>query len=111
MSHFDGVAMRRTIRFLSLLAGFSLWTSVVSAQSLLNVSYDPTRELYQALNKAFVADWKTKTGKTVTINQSHGGSGAQTRAVIEGINGFIEDVFSHAGGRKRASRVCVYVCL
>ena len=78
--------MRRTIGFLSLLAGFSLVTSIVSAQSLLNVSYDPTRELYQALNKAFVAEWKQKTGKTITINQSHAGSGAQTRAVIEGIN-------------------------
>jgi len=78
--------MSRKIRFLILLAGFSLLTSVVSAQTLLNVSYDPTRELYQALNKAFVADWHKKTGKTLTISQSHGGSGAQTRAVIEGIN-------------------------
>ncbi|HXJ95176.1 MAG TPA: sulfate ABC transporter substrate-binding protein [Terriglobia bacterium] len=52
---------------------------------LLNVSYDPTRELYQAMNQAFAADWKAKTGQTVTINQSHGGSGKQARAVIDGL--------------------------
>jgi sulfate transport system substrate-binding protein len=52
---------------------------------LLNVSYDPTRELYQAINKAFAVEWKAKTGQTVTINQSHGGSGKQARAVIDGL--------------------------
>ena len=52
---------------------------------LLNVSYDPTRELYKAINEAFAADWKTKTGEVVTINQSHGGSGKQARAVIDGL--------------------------
>jgi sulfate transport system substrate-binding protein len=53
--------------------------------TLLNVSYDPTRELYEAVNKAFAADWKTKTGQTVTIRQSHGGSGGQARAVANGL--------------------------
>jgi sulfate/thiosulfate-binding protein len=53
---------------------------------LLNVSYDPTRELYRAVNAAFVADWKAKTGQRVTIRQSHGGSGAQARTVIDGIS-------------------------
>ena len=53
--------------------------------TLLNVSYDPTRELYEDYNKAFAAYWKSKTGDTVTINQSHGGSGAQARAVIDGL--------------------------
>jgi sulfate/thiosulfate-binding protein len=53
---------------------------------LLNVSYDPTRELYREINAAFAADWKTKTGQTVSIRQSHGGSGSQARAVIDGIN-------------------------
>jgi len=53
--------------------------------TLLNVSYDPTRELYEDYNKAFAAYWKTKTGDTVTVNQSHGGSGAQARAVIDGL--------------------------
>ena len=55
------------------------------AQTLLNVSYDPTRELYQDFNAAFVKYWKAKTGQTVTIRQSHGGSGAQARAVIDGL--------------------------
>jgi sulfate transport system substrate-binding protein len=53
--------------------------------TLLNVSYDPTRELYAEVNKAFIADWKARTGDTVTINQSHGGSGKQARSVIDGL--------------------------
>ena len=52
---------------------------------LLNVSYDPTRELYQEFNQAFAADWKQKTGQTVEIEQSHGGSGSQALAVINGL--------------------------
>jgi sulfate transport system substrate-binding protein len=52
---------------------------------LLNVSYDPTRELYREINAKFAADWKARTGGTVTISQSHGGSGGQARAVIEGL--------------------------
>jgi sulfate transport system substrate-binding protein len=52
---------------------------------LLNVSYDPTRELYQEYNVAFSAFWKKKTGQTVTVQQSHGGSGKQGRAVIDGL--------------------------
>ena len=54
--------------------------------SLLNVSYDPTRELYTDYNKAFAKYWKDKTGDDVTINQSHGGSGKQARAVIDGLD-------------------------
>ncbi len=54
--------------------------------TLLNVSYDPTRELYQNFNKAFAAYWKDKTGDVVTIKQSHGGSGKQARSVIDGID-------------------------
>ncbi|QGZ39320.1 sulfate transport system substrate-binding protein [Pseudoduganella flava] len=53
--------------------------------SLLNVSYDPTRELYQDVNEAFAKEWKAKTGDTVKIKQSHGGSGKQARAVIDGL--------------------------
>src|SRR5450432_450596 len=53
--------------------------------NLLNVSYDPTRELYDDYNKAFAAYWKGKTGDTVVVNQSHGGSGKQARSVIEGL--------------------------
>ncbi len=52
---------------------------------LLNVSYDPTRELYAEVNKAFSAEWKQKTGDTVRIRQSHGGSGKQARSVIDGL--------------------------
>lgn len=53
--------------------------------TLLNVSYDPTREFYQAFNPAFAKFWKTKTGDDVTIKQSHGGSGKQARSVIDGL--------------------------
>ena len=54
-------------------------------KSLLNVSYDPTRELYVEFNEAFAKEWKAKTGETVTIKQSHGGAGKQARAVIDGL--------------------------
>ena len=53
--------------------------------SLLNVSYDPTRELYQDFNKAFAAQWKTKSGDDLKVKQSHGGSGKQARGVIDGL--------------------------
>jgi sulfate transport system substrate-binding protein len=56
-----------------------------AASTLLNVSYDPTRELYEDYNKAFAAYWKGKTGDTVSVKQSHGGSGKQARSVIEGL--------------------------
>lgn len=65
------------------LAGF---TGLAGAQTtLLNVSYDPTREFYQEFNAAFVKHWRAKTGETLKINQSHGGSGKQARAVIDGL--------------------------
>ena len=54
--------------------------------SLLNVSYDPTRELYEAYNPIFAEYWKGKTGDTVKVNQSHGGSGKQARSVIDGLS-------------------------
>ena len=60
--------------------------ALAGAQTLLNVSYDPTRDLYHDLNAGFAAYWKSKTGQTVTIRQSHGGSGAQARAVVEGLD-------------------------
>jgi sulfate/thiosulfate-binding protein len=60
----------------------SVWAKQVT---LLNVSYDPTRELYQVVNKAFADEWKKKTGDEVVINQSHGGSSKQARAVIDGL--------------------------
>ncbi|WP_067066086.1 sulfate ABC transporter substrate-binding protein [Roseateles chitosanitabidus] len=54
--------------------------------TLLNVSYDPTRELYQDFNTAFAKSWKAKTGETVTVKNSHGGSGKQARSVIDGLD-------------------------
>jgi sulfate/thiosulfate-binding protein len=60
-------------------------TSPAATVKLLNVSYDPTRELYEEYNKAFAAYWKSKTGDTVIVNQSHGGSGKQARSVIDGL--------------------------
>src|SRR5688500_18400661 len=53
--------------------------------TLLNASYDPTRELYQEVNAAFAKQWQARTGKSVEINQSHGGSGKQARAAIDGL--------------------------
>ena len=59
--------------------------SHAAAIELLNVSYDPTRELYQEFNAAFAKQWEAKTGNKVTIKQSHGGSGKQARTVIDGL--------------------------
>lgn len=77
-----------TIRF-ALIACASLALSSAAAHSapvsLLNVSYDPTRELYKAIDAAFAARWKADTGQDVEIRQSHGGSGTQARAVIDGL--------------------------
>jgi sulfate/thiosulfate transport system substrate-binding protein len=63
----------------------ALAAPALHAQTLLNVSYDPTRELYEDYNAAFAKYWKQKTGKTVTVKQSHGGSGKQARTVIDGL--------------------------
>ena len=71
-----------------LLAGavqFGVLGFAFADTTLLNVSYDPTRELYKEYNQAFAAKWKADTGETVTIQQSHGGSGKQARAVIDGL--------------------------
>lgn len=76
---------RDIIRAAILCTIIATLAAPAAAQTLLNVSYDPTRELYQDFNAAFVKYWKAKTGQTVTIRQSHGGSGAQARAVIDGL--------------------------
>src|SRR4051812_44542394 len=68
-----------------LAAGAMLASVSAKEIKFLNVSYDPTRELYQDINAAFVKSWKEKTGDTLTIQQSHGGSGKQARAVIDGL--------------------------
>jgi sulfate/thiosulfate transport system substrate-binding protein len=81
------VRISRLIAMLGLFAlGLCVGTvSQAATVSLLNVSYDPTRELYDDYNKAFAAFWKAKTGDTLIVNQSHGGSGKQARSVIDGL--------------------------
>ena len=75
---------------LALSLGAALAPALAQAQpapvTLLNVSYDPTRELYVDYNKAFAAYWKAKTGQAVTVKQSHGGSGKQARSIIDGLD-------------------------
>jgi sulfate transport system substrate-binding protein len=73
-------------RILPLVAGL-LWagSALAADVSLLNVSYDPTRELYAEFNKAFASAYQKETGKSIEIKQSHGGSGSQARAVIDGL--------------------------
>ena len=81
--------MMRFRSTLAVLAAVGFTTVAASAvladTTLLNVSYDPTRELYKAVNEAFAKDWKVKTGEKITIEQSHGGSGKQARAVTDGL--------------------------
>lgn len=67
------------------LSVLALAQPALAPVSLLNVSYDPTRELYLAYNAAFARHWKAKTGQDVTVKQSHGGSGKQARSVIDGL--------------------------
>ena len=84
-------ALRRTVSLLATAAlrgGAALMPQAHAqgAVTLLNVSYDPTRELYQDFNAAFAKYWKAKTGETVTVKNSHGGSGKQARSVIDGLD-------------------------
>ncbi|MBC7983209.1 MAG: sulfate ABC transporter substrate-binding protein [Candidatus Obscuribacterales bacterium] len=69
----------------ALLSFFTLTLAHAADVKLLNVSYDPTRELYEQYNAAFAKHWKDKTGNTVSVQQSHGGSGRQGRSVIDGL--------------------------
>lgn len=80
-----------SLRRLTLLAaGLTMaWLGVAAADSkdsLLNVSYDPTREFYVEFNKAFAKKWEAETGRALTVRQSHGGSGKQARSVIDGLD-------------------------
>ncbi len=68
-----------------LIAGLLFASNAFADTNLLNVSYDVTREFYKDFNPAFIQYWKAKTGETVTINQSHGGSSKQARAVVDGL--------------------------
>src|SRR5476649_2585855 len=78
-------AMKKFLLVLAMLN--ALFVAAVAAKdvTLLNVSYDPTRELYRDINTAFAAQWKAQHGDTVTINMSHGGSGKQARSVVDGL--------------------------
>jgi sulfate transport system substrate-binding protein len=74
-----------SILLVSALALLAALPASAKSVALLNVSYDPTRELYQDYNQVFAAYWKAKTGDDVTISQSHGGSGKQARAILDGL--------------------------
>lgn len=79
--------MKTNILLSALLAALAFTAPATAADiSLLNVSYDPTRELYQDYNAAFAKYWKAKTGDNVTVKASHGGSGKQARAIIDGLD-------------------------
>ena len=80
---------RRKVLVLALAVGLSGFVGAVNAADLKlrNVSYDPTRELYAEYNAAFAKYWKDKTGDSVTVEQSHGGSGKQARSLIDGLDG------------------------
>jgi len=77
--------MKKTLLLTALLSTLLAAPAFAAEVTLLNVSYDPTRELYQDFNAAFAKSWLAKTGDTVTVKQSHGGSGAQSRAIIDGL--------------------------
>jgi sulfate/thiosulfate transport system substrate-binding protein len=91
----DTSIVRRSVLASALLCATALLAACGSGEdadggsgksvTLLNVSYDPTRELYRDVNAAFAQDWQARTGQQVTIKQSHGGSGSQARAVIDGL--------------------------
>ena len=97
--------MRPLLLSIALLVLAACSPATQASPTLLNVSYDPTRELYQEFNTAFASHWQAKTGQRVTVNQSHGGSGDQARAVIDGLDADVVtlalayDVDAHRRGR------------
>ena len=83
---------RKRFLFGACLAAWSIASapgSAIADATILNVSYDPTRELYRELNEAFAEHWKQRTGEDVTIQMSHGGAGKQARAVIDGLEAHV----------------------
>ena len=86
-NRFNSINQINSFHLNVLLTVFTLGTfgAVAKEVKLLNVSYDPTREFYREYNAAFGKYWQSKTGDTVTIQQSHGGSGKQARSVIDGL--------------------------
>src|SRR4051812_23558550 len=83
MQNYNISRLRRLLAI--TLAALALPLAAHADTELLNVSYDVARELYKDINPAFIADWKQKTGETLTINQSHGGSSKQARSVADGL--------------------------
>jgi sulfate transport system substrate-binding protein len=81
----NGTKLGVVVLAVAVLLGGAPARATAAGVQLLNVSYDPTRELYDAVNGAFAKAWKAKTGQDVTIKQSHGGSGKQARSVIDGL--------------------------
>ncbi len=79
------VSVLRSVVLALCVMAISAGASAQQRVTLMNASYDPTRELYQDYNAAFARYWKTKTGQDVIVKQSHGGSGKQARAVIDGL--------------------------
>jgi sulfate/thiosulfate transport system substrate-binding protein len=78
--------IKKALKFSALATALAFTgTAIAKEVKLLNVSYDPTRELYKEFNVSFAKQWKAKTGDDVVVNQSHGGSGSQSRAVIDGL--------------------------
>src|SRR5437660_11460028 len=75
----------KSIALMSALVSTGLGVVAAKDLTLLNVSYDPTRALYQEFNAAFAKSWEAKTGQKVVVNQSHDGSGKQARTVIDGL--------------------------
>ena len=99
-----------------LLVGALALAPSAWAASLLNVSYDPTRELYKEINPAFIKSWQSQTGETLTIQQSHGGSGKQARSVIDGLSADVvtlalaHDIDEIAEKTKLLPRACSEPC-
>src|SRR6059058_2500108 len=89
MSQYNNSAREKTMlkkTFAALFAAAALIQPALAADiTLLNVSYDPTRELYQDVNTAFTKEWKAKNGDDVKVKTSHGGSGKQARSVLDGL--------------------------
>jgi sulfate transport system substrate-binding protein len=80
-----GIAPTRRALLAGLTAGAAFPAAAQQAGTLLNVSYDPTRELYREYNQLFAASWRAQSGQSLRVNTSHGGSGRQARAVIDGL--------------------------
>jgi sulfate transport system substrate-binding protein len=99
------MSLHSVIGGLTLGVALATGPALIQAQTLLNVSYDPTRELYVEVNAAFAKQWQARTGQRITIRQSHGGAGAQARAVIDGLEadvvtlalGYDIDAIQHSG--------------